>query len=546
MTRILAACMVLALAACAPKEDTNGDGIVDGVREPDSVSQVAPSTPVGTVSGTVVTSLNTPIDGVAVTLTLGPGGEGGAVYTANTNAQGIYSFKNVPGASAAQLSFSKTGFSTARVSVSVPGSSGNFPINNANANAGSVTLTQLTGTVKFRVYNSAGAPARGAKATLEVTNTAFSTTSGVYGSSVGGFTTSGDVDESGVVTFTGVPEVGELARINASGFTTSNYIVAIGAIDSDNDGFAEWRGSITSYSANALFTDPNRTIYLASAATNQPLSIVATNIESLTSNGSLPYRNAVKGSDPITIVFNQAIGQADTSRLIKVVQENCETNVAVSVTQRTPHSLSIAPSSPWQLGARYNIIVRVTGLEAGTTDDFIGYIFAIDAAAPRQVGATASFNVRKAAGNMMNNAYQPGDRLFVVFDTPVTDQGSGTAVAQFNLDLNGDGVTGITSMNPNTGVGEYGGPVNTGFQISNAEQLSATNPVNGTFSCKRSNYSSLWEITGVTFPATSMNIPMSTQTKVVFPKNQNSATTYQTAWGTPIQTDVAGTIAILP
>lgn len=546
MTRILAACMVLALAACAPKEDANGDGIVDGVREPDSVSQVAPSTPVGTVSGTVVTSLNTPIDGVQVTLTLGSGAEGGAAFTSNTNAQGVYSFKNVPGASDAQLTFSKTGFSTARVSVSVPGSSGNFPINNANANAGSVTLTQLTGTVKFRVYNSAGAPARGAKATLEVTNTAFTTTNGVYGSAVGGFTTSGDVDESGVVTFTGVPEVAELARINSTGSTaTSNYIVAISATDSDNDGFAEWRGSITSYSANNLFIDPNRTIYLASASTNQPLSIVATNIASLTTNGSLPYRNAVKGSDPVTIVFNQAISQADTSRLVKVVQENCETNVAVSVTQRTPHSLSIAPSSPWQLGARYNIIVRVTGIESGTTDEFIGYIFAIDSAAPRQVGTTASFNVRKAAGNMMNNAYQPGDRLFVQFDTPITNLGSAVAVAQFNLDLNNDSTVGVTSMNPLTGVGEYNGPVNSGFQVSNAEQLSATNPINGTFSCKQSDYSSLWEITGVTFP-TSLNIPMSTQTKVVFPKNQNSAATYQTAWGTPVQTDVAGTIAIVP
>ena len=67
MKRILIACTVVALAACSGK-DENGDGVSDGVVTPDSVSQVAPSTPVGSVSGQVVKLDNSPIEGARVRL----------------------------------------------------------------------------------------------------------------------------------------------------------------------------------------------------------------------------------------------------------------------------------------------------------------------------------------------------------------------------------------------------------------------------------------------------------------------------------------------
>ncbi len=539
MTRILAACMVLALAACAPKEDLNGDGIVDGVREPDSVSQIAPSSPVGSISGAVLNTNNQPIDGVQVTLVLGAGAEGAPTYSTNTTAQGTYSFPNLPGGSTAQLFFSKTGYATARYTTSVPGNAGQFPINNGNVNAGTVTLSQLTGTLKLQVFTASGRPANGAKAYLEVTNTAFITTNGSYQSSIGNFSTSADVDDAGFLTFTGIPDIGELTRA----LYGSQYIVSIGAIDENNDGFNEWNGSVTSFSAQQLFIDPSRVIILPSGGTFNNIAIVASNLDSFGGAFSEPYLNAVKGSEPITIVFNQAISQNDTTRLIKVVQENCQDSVAVSVTQRSPNTLSIAPASPWTLGQRYNIIVRVTGLESGTTSDFIGYAFAIDPTAPRSVSNMATFQVRKAAGNMMNGAYQPGDTLYVIFDTPVTNQGAAVAVTQFDLDLNGDGMTGGM-----TGFGEFGasGAVeNTGFQIVMREQTQAYKPTDGTFTCKQSGYSSRWEVTGVTFPS-SLNIPSNTNTKVVFPKTNSSADTYQSAWGAPILTDVGGRVTIAP
>src|SRR5690606_14698135 len=123
-------------------------------------------------------------------------------------------------------------------------------------------------------------------------------------------------------------------------YSSSNYVVVINSIDDDGDGFADWNGSITAYSANSLTVNPNQTIVLQRVGTTNPINIVATNIESLRSGGATPpYRNAVKGTEPITVVFNQAIAQNDTARLVKVVGEDCQSEVATSVTQRTPNSL---------------------------------------------------------------------------------------------------------------------------------------------------------------------------------------------------------------
>lgn len=537
MSRILTLCAAaISLAACAPKDDLNGDGIVDGVRDPDSVSQVAPSNPVGTISGVVINTQNTGIEGAQVTMILGEGADASRTYKTTTNGEGAYSFKDVPGGSAVQLLFSKTGYSNARLNGNVPGASGNFPINDGNGNAGVLTLTQLNGTQKFRVYTSQGRPARGAKAFLEVKQTAFVTFSGVYGSPVGNYSGTAEVDENGLLTFTGTPDITELARIDSSILFT----LTIGALDEDMppDGRADALGTISNITAGSLFTNPDRTIILGDAHTAASLQIVATNLDSFYGSFSPPYQNAVKASDAISIVFNQPITQVDTTRVVRVVEEDCQTVVGTMVTQRAPNVLSITPTAAWTLGKRYNVIVRATGLDSGSTTDFIGYFFAIDPTAPRPLSPAAPFQVRKAAGNTMSGALQPNDTLNVVFDTPITSQGGPVARAIVNLDLNGDGVTGGM-----TGFGEFNGPPNSGFPISANEQTTATDPALGTFTCRQSGYTSRWSITIATFPATNF-IPASTGMRVVFAKDQQSADSYQTAWGSPIAADVNGTIIV--
>lgn len=539
MSRILTVCAVLALG-CAPMTDANHDGIVDGVRTPNSISQVAPSTPVGSISGVVVNSLNAGIEGVQVVMVLGNGADASRTYKTTTNTEGAYMFKEVPGGSGAQLLFSKTGYSNARLNGAVPGSSGNFPINDGNGNAGVLTLVQLNGSLKFRVYTAQGRPAKGAKAFLEVQQTAFQTFAGVYGSACGNFSGAADVDENGLLTFTGTPDVSELARIGPG----ISYILTVGALDEDMDGRADALGTLAAYRAIDLFTNPDRTIILADAHTGAPLSILAASLDSFGSAFSAPYRNAVKANDPVTIVFNQPITQVDTTRLVRVVAEDCQTLVPVSVTQRAPNVLSIAPTASWTLGSRYNIIVRVTGLDSGATREFIGYFFAIDATAPRPLSPTASFQVRKFPGNTMSSGLQPNDSLHVVFDTPIIAQGGPAARVIANFDLNGDGITGGM-----TGNGEFnalGLAATTGFALSNAEQTTATDPALGTFTCKLSGYSSRWLISStgsVSFPSF---VPANTGMRVVFAKDQQSADSYQTAWGSPVASDVNGTINVVP
>jgi hypothetical protein len=537
--RVLSACAIFALASCAASQDLDGDGIADADekgRSPDSISLIAPSSPVGTVSGVVVNSLMVPIEGVNATLVLGDGADASHTYKATTSADGAFVFKDVPAGANAMVLLSKSGYSNARVSAFVPATGGNVPINNGNANVGVIALAQLNSTVKFRVFTALGKAAKGAHAYLEVNSTAYVTFQGAYGSSAGNYSGTADVDDNGLLSFTGAPDPGEMARI-----TNPTFTLTIGALDEDNDGRADILGSVQSFSASGLFTQPDRTIVLADARTQQPLQILGSNLDSFGAAQSPPYRNSVKATDSINIVFNQPITQVDSTRLVKVVAENCETNVAVSVTQRAPNVLSIAPTAPWTLGNRYNIIVRATGLDSGQTVDFIGYFFAIDPTVPRPLGVSAAFQVRKAPGNTMSNALQIGDTLNVLFDTPVTYQGGGVvARAIVNFDLNGDNMTGGM-----TGFGEFNGPANSGFVIQNNEQLTATDPANGTFTCKSSGYSSRWEITITQFPMTGF-IPAATQMRVVFPKDQTSSDTYQTAWGSPVAADVSGTLNVVP
>jgi hypothetical protein len=533
MNRLLIACAVLGLAACAQLEDANGDGIADGVRKPDSVSVVAPSTPVGTLSGAVTTTTFAPLDGVQVTLILGSGADASRVRTTTTNAQGAFVFNNVPAGSNGQLLLSKTGYSQARVNINVPGSAGNIPLNDGNGNAGVIALVELTGDVRLRVYTAQGAIARGARAFLEVNPTAFQSVSGAYGAGVGNFSATAEVDDNGVLAFSGAPNVAEMARVSPN----TQYTVTIGALDLDNDGRPEFLGSIQQFSASALFTNPARTVLLPDARVNAPLAITATNLESFSTAFSPPYRNSLSATEPITIVFNQPITSVEPTRLVRVVAEDCATNVPVSVAQRAPNTLSIAPTTSWTLGNRYNVVVRATGLDSGTTTDFIGYFFAIDPGSPQQVSNVATFQVRKAAGNTMTNAYEPGDSLNVIFSTPITRQ-AGVAYAYVNFDLNGDNTIGGM-----TGAGEFGGPANSGFPIFINEQQQATDPNAGTFFCKQSGYSSRWSINVNRFPP-SGNIPNLTQMRVIFPRDNQSSATFQTAWGGPVAIDVNGSIGV--
>lgn len=499
MNRIVCAALALGLVGCGGA----------------AVSQVASSKPLGSLSGLVSNTHFQPLEGVSVTLVLGEGGDGSATYKATSNGAGGFFFKELPAGSTGQLTLSKAGFGAARLAVSIPSSAGNFPLDDGNGNAGIIALTELNGTQRFTVYSASGKPAKGARGLLEVTPAAFVTTSnGTYGSGQGVTSVEATADESGVLVFTGIPAADEIARVSG------NYSLTIGALDEDGDGTIDSLGTARSYSGNTLFINPTQTIQLSDAATTASLAVSSANLDSLTNAGtSQPYLNALKPNEPITIVFNQAIVEA--TRTVKVVGEDCATNVPVIVTQRAPNVLSIAPSASWTTGAEYHFSIRATGLDSGVTRDFRAFFFAIDPSAPRPVGGSPSFIAKKVPGNTNTGSFESGDELYVVFDTPLTYLGGPQARAFIGADLNGNGSIGGGDS------GEIGSPFSAGFTIDLAEET--YDAMNSTFTCRTNNYGTRYRVSYFGIP--SGGIPSNTPMRVTLPDDQAGSSGYQTAWG---------------
>lgn len=514
MNRILCAALALGLSACGGA----------------AVSQVASSKPLGSLSGLVNNTHFEALEGVTVTLVLGEGADGSATFKTTTNAAGGFFFKELPAGSVGQLTMTKAGFGTARMAVSVPSSAGNFPLDDGNGNAGIFLLTELNGTVRFTVYSGSGKLAKGARGLLEVTPAALTTTSsGSYGSSQGITSVEATTDDSGVLVFTGVPSPAEIARVGGS------YQLTIGALDEDGDGTIDSLGTSRSYNGSTLFTNPTQTIQLNESGTSASLAISSANLDSLTSSfsSSQPYLNALKPNEPVTVVFNQAIVEA--TRTVKVVNEDCATNVAVIVTQRAPNVLSIAPTTSWTTGAEYHLVIRATGLDSGTTRDFRAFFFAIDPAAPRPVGSSPSFVAKKAPGNTNTGAFESGDELFVRFDTPVSFLGGPQGRAFFSADLNGNGSVG--GGDP----GEVGSPFTAGFVIDLAEET--YDAKTSTFTCRTNNYGSRYRINYFGIPAG--GLPANTAMRITLPADQSGSTGYQTAWGQVATGDFNGSTILI-
>ncbi len=512
MLRPLAALFFAALVACSPSlADANKDGIADGVRAPDNVTQVAPSTPTGTITGVVTTTKFAAIPGANVLLVLGSG----FTTAVPSGADGAFRFTNVPAGSTGQLLISKDTFGTVRVPVSVPAGGVNVPISDANGSAGVILLLELNGTVRYQVTTANGRPARAVRALLEVSPAGFQLTSGAgYGTPQGQLSFDGVTDDTGSVVFQNVPSPAELARTTGA---QTNFTLVVAGIDDDMDGENEFLGTVDTRSGRDFFTAGVRPVILPENRTGSAPAILATNIESLTGNVA-PVRNLLRPQDSVYLVFNQPI--LDNAALVRITQDDC--SAAVSFTKVVKGNvLQITPAgNGWTIGEKHNLLVRATGTESGTTTQttaFTGFIFGGDLTMPK-TPMTVAFTVKRL--NTMATNIVNGDTLNLSFDVPLRRLTT-NAFIQWNTDLNGNGS--VSADDP----GEFGNSGGLSFSIAEP----ALDPLTSTFSCTASGYSRRWSTTLTGLPPA--GVPTGTQLRVVFPVVGSGQGGYQTIWGIP-------------
>lgn len=517
---------LVALAACSPPAtDANRDGIADGVRTPNTVTQVAPSTPTGTISGVVATTKFTPIADANVLLVLGTGFTSGI----KSGADGAFRFPNVPAGAAGQLIVSREGFGTVRVPVNVPAGAGNVPLNDGNANAGVLLLLELNGSVRYQVQTANGRPARGVRALLEISPAGFQVTGGAgYGSPQGQLSYEGQADDVGVLNFPNVPAPSELARTTGG---QANYTLVVSGLDEDGDGENEFGGLVDTRSGRDFFINGTPTLRLPDNRTTGAPAIVGTNVESLVGTNS-PIRNLLRPNESVWIVFNQPVNER--SLLVRATQEDCATVVNTSVVVRGNVVQITAAGNGWTIGDEHNLLVRATGTEAGgsnQTASFTGFLFGGELSTPRAPMA-AAFSVQRAPGNMSGPILN-GDTLIITFDVPLR-RISTDAFFQWNFDLNM--MNGVSPMD----FGEFGNTA--GFPFSPDE--ATFEPMASQFTCAPSGYTRRWRATISGLPFT--GIPTGTQARVVFPIVGSGQGGYQTIWGVPFTGQRDGTPTILP
>ncbi|WP_434346487.1 carboxypeptidase-like regulatory domain-containing protein [Myxococcus virescens] len=477
--------------------DADGDGIADGVREPDTVTVVTPANPKGTVSGQVLSTDLRPLTEVTVEMTIGSSAE---PVSAISDAKGNFTYKNVPAGSHVLLTFSKAGYATLRATAQVPSSAGNVPINNGNASFGPITLARLDGTLNFLVVTPQGRPAAGVRATLEATPAGAISNGDESSSMVSSVVVEATANEQGLLTFTGIPSAAELARLrNGNG----EYRLWVSPIDANGDGIPDTGGYVSTYSgAEVVANSTTRLISLPySRPQNVPLSIESSNVASLRGGGAdfHPLRNLVRVGEPIHLFFNQPIQQGSLSVLM--TGENAAELLPVTTNVANGgYSATINPGGAIADGKEYNIDVRAVSAEGGSMYARTGFFFTGDASAVRQTSIReVRYQEIDVVGLPTSTQLNSGETVYINFNHPIARAFNtlGQHVyVRFHWNIAGPG-----AVPPATGIGDAPGEHGNaaGFLLEPDEPkrpLATREPAeNPAFTTIDSGYTSRWKFT---------------------------------------------------
>ena len=536
---------LLVLVGCQGPEDKDGDGIIDGVRTPDSVSVVAPATPKGTVSGQVLNSRQEPMTDASVTLTIGSATTDAPVAT-KTDAAGNFMFSGVPAGSQVLATISKQGFATARISVTVPSAAGNIPINNGNANVGSVSLAELNSTVRFILVTPSGRPAAGAQAYIEAFPAAAIVAPGTATGASSGVTPVGMVvgaavaGPDGTVAFSGMPSPSEVSRLSRDS-NNAGYRLWVDPVDSNGDGVIDAAGESVTYYANKMPSGPQvLTLSTPLVKDTSGFVIVATNVPSLAyatgSKSRDPLNNLVRGGESIYVSFSQPVQRE--SLVATITDEGGLNGFQASATANaTSDGYTIAIPSGLSIveGQKYNILLRATSAYTGDTPaTWRGYFISGDVKSPRSItGSNFATVAFKDAASGTANALDSGECVVVTFNQAIIPTPSGIPVeAYLNADLGPGNATGEFSASSGFPLFTLAPPV-TGSKACVDETL--VYPVDRTSFVYTPRYYFTAFMSGSPAPT----VPTGTTVRLAFNKHYlNNYAAYETAWGTPLTQNV--------
>ncbi|MCP3065494.1 carboxypeptidase-like regulatory domain-containing protein [Myxococcus sp. K38C18041901] len=529
---VMAVVPFLALGCGDDFKDENGDGIADGIREPDTVTVVTPATPKGTVSGQVLGTDLKPLADASVEITIGSSEE---PLAGTTDAKGNFEFKGVPAGSQVLLTFTKTGYATLRATSTVPSSAGNVPINNANVSFGPVTLTRLDGSLRFLLVTPQGRPAANVRATLEASP------AGTVVLSNGDNTTrvmstvvvEATSDDQGVLQFQNIPSAQELARFTSQ---TGQYRLWVAPTDSNNDGVPEINGYVDTYTAASVVTvGTTRILNLpASRPTGNRLAIEGSNVAALRAAATLhPLNNMVRPGEPIYLYFNQPVQQG--SVLARLTDEYFKESLPVTVTVGNGgYSATITPAgNAIQVGKEYNIDLRAASVETGEVYQNHASFFGGEPGTPSPVTIVEARYQESQVGVVP--ALNDGETVYINFSAPVTIPAAGGVQVFFDNPL--DNVADATAT------GEKGS--RNGFPLFLAEPVGPyvtqwDRPEEPIYPPFTSGYSTRYAFTFRTTLAGGLQ-PSQAKISIEFsnlPRN-GVVGTYQSIWGQPIVNDLA-------
>lgn len=525
-TRILIGpALAAALVACGGDEivDADGDGVADGVQEPNNVTVVTPTRPQGFVAGLLRDAQNgEPLAGVAVRLSLG-GLSAAIVPELTTEADGAFEFGPLPAGATFALHFEAAGYAPVDLSgLIIDDTAGDFPVNNGGLFLGPIQMLRTEGQFTVQVVSQEGTPVQGARVTMETAVRYL-----VDGQAQGRFDANGATDADGRVTVTGLPDVWALPP---SYDAVAGLAVRVSPVDLDGDGVTDFAGVTRTFTGREVREGGAIPLLVLPAPVTQGLAVIASNVAGLLGVNANPA--VIEADETVQVVFNKAIDRE--SLVIDMRDEVGELVVTTVVVSGVENILAIGAASGFEAGREYNLAVRVQAADDTPLD-------VLERATPffvrderdRAITVTGQFLDVNDDGEWGNG----GDRVEIVVSTPIGRPRANPAfVAELylDLDLNGTSTVGDAPGELPRGGRPYPAPI----LVNAAEPVVA----NG---AARSGYTRVIAPRGIGLPQPLLNRGGTVAFEVRVPSSRNAGRFVTTPSGRNVPERISGSLSFM-